>query len=163
DMFPPEDQPQVRSSLAAALRFVLAQRLLPGADGESLVAAAELVTGVLPLATLIRDDKLYQLGSLLQRGRAFGMIRLDESLAVFATNHDLDFAHAYADKARFRGNYMGKTTGIGGVFRTIPTKILGIDELGVPAGVRRLAELSAGLVLVTGPTGSGKSTTLAAV
>jgi twitching motility protein PilT len=83
--------------------------------------------------------------------------------AMFATSHDLDFAHQYADKARFRGNYMGKTTGIGGVFRTIPTKILGLDDLGVPAGVRRLAELSAGLVLVTGPTGSGKSTTLAAV
>jgi twitching motility protein PilT len=83
--------------------------------------------------------------------------------AMFATDHDLDFAHAYADKARFRGNYLGKTTGIGGVFRTIPTKILGLDELGVPAGVRRLADLTAGLVLVTGPTGSGKSTTLAAV
>jgi twitching motility protein PilT len=82
---------------------------------------------------------------------------------VFATNHDLDFAHAYADKARFRGNYMGKTTGMGGVFRTIPTKILGLDALGVPAGVRKLADLTSGLVLVTGPTGSGKSTTLAAV
>jgi len=49
---------------------------------------------------------------------------------------------------------------MGGVFRTIPTKILGLDELGVPAGVRRLTDLTAGLVLVTGPTGSGKSTTL---
>ncbi len=83
--------------------------------------------------------------------------------AVFATNHDLDFAHAFGEKARFRANYLGKTTGMGGVFRTIPTTILGLDELGVPAGVRRLADLSAGLVLVTGPTGSGKSTTLAAV
>jgi len=83
--------------------------------------------------------------------------------AVFATAHDLDFAHAYGDRARFRANYLGKTTGMGGVFRTIPTKILGLDELGVPAGVRRLGELTAGLVLVTGPTGSGKSTTLAAV
>ncbi len=80
DMFPADDQPQVRSSLAAALRFVLAQRLLPSADGKGLVAAVELVTGVLPLAALIRDDKLYQLASLLQRGRAFGMIRLDDSL-----------------------------------------------------------------------------------
>jgi twitching motility protein PilT len=81
DMFPPADQPQVRSSLASALRFVVAQRLLPGADGQSLVAAVELVTGVLPLAAMIRDDKLFQLGSLLQRGRAFGMIRLEDSLA----------------------------------------------------------------------------------
>ncbi len=83
--------------------------------------------------------------------------------AVFATTHDLDFAHQFGERARFRANYLGKTTGMGGVFRTIPTKILGLDELGVPAGVRRLAELTAGLVLVTGPTGSGKSTTLAAV
>ncbi|MCA9678574.1 MAG: PilT/PilU family type 4a pilus ATPase, partial [Myxococcales bacterium] len=81
DMFPPDDQPQVRSSLAAALRFVLAQRLLPAADGSGIVAAVELLTGVVPLAALIRDDKLFQIGSLQQRGRAFGMIRLDDSLA----------------------------------------------------------------------------------
>ncbi|MCA9678575.1 MAG: PilT/PilU family type 4a pilus ATPase [Kofleriaceae bacterium] len=83
--------------------------------------------------------------------------------ALFEAHHDLDFAHGYGDRARFRGNYLGKTTGMGGVFRTIPTTILGMDELGVPAGVRRLADLTAGLVLVTGPTGSGKSTTLAAM
>ena len=83
--------------------------------------------------------------------------------AHFASERDLDFAYAYEHKARFRGNYLGKTTGTGAVFRTIPTKILTLDELGVPAGVRKLAELTAGLVLVTGPTGSGKSTTLAAM
>jgi twitching motility protein PilT len=80
DMFPPDDQQQVRTSLAAALRFVVAQRLLPGADGASAVAAAELLTGVLPLAALIRDNKLFQVASLQQRGRSFGMIRLDDSL-----------------------------------------------------------------------------------
>jgi len=83
--------------------------------------------------------------------------------AHFASERDLDFAYAYGDKARFRGNYLGKTTGTGAVFRTIPTTILTLDELGVPPGVRKLAELTAGLVLVTGPTGSGKSTTLAAM
>ncbi|MBK9036276.1 MAG: PilT/PilU family type 4a pilus ATPase [Myxococcales bacterium] len=83
--------------------------------------------------------------------------------AHFASEHDLDFAYAYADKARFRGNFLEKTTGRGAVFRTIPSKILGLDALGVPAGVWRLADLTAGLVLVTGPTGSGKSTTLAAM
>ncbi len=81
DMFPPGDQQQVRVSLAAALRFVLAQRLLPSADGKGVVAAVELLTGVLPLAALIRDNKLFQVGNLQQRGRAFGMIRLDDSLA----------------------------------------------------------------------------------
>jgi len=55
-------------------------RLLPSADGQSVVAAVELLTGVLPLAALIRDNKLYQVTSLQQRGRSFGMIRLDDSL-----------------------------------------------------------------------------------
>jgi twitching motility protein PilT len=86
DMFPPDDQPQVRVSLAAALKFVVAQRLLPSADGASAVVAVELLTGVLPLAALIRDNKLYQVGSLQQRGRAFGMIRLDDSLAELVRN-----------------------------------------------------------------------------
>ncbi len=81
DMFPPDDQQQVRTSLAAALKFVLSQRLLPTADGTGVVAAVELLTGVLPLAALIRDNKLFQVESLQQRGRAFGMIRMDDSLA----------------------------------------------------------------------------------
>jgi twitching motility protein PilT len=70
----------VRMSLAAALRFVVAQRLLPTVDGAGAVAAVELLTGVLPLAALIRDNKLFQVPSLQQRGRSFGMIRLDDSL-----------------------------------------------------------------------------------
>ena len=80
DMFPPDDQPQVRASISGTLRAVIAQRLLPSADHSQLVAAVELVTGVLPLASMIRDNKLYQLPNLMQRGRAFGMIRLDDSL-----------------------------------------------------------------------------------
>jgi twitching motility protein PilT len=81
----------------------------------------------------------------------------------FDRERDLDFAYAYADKARFRANYLMKTSGMGAVFRTIPTKILTLDDLAVPPGIRKLAELRAGLLLVTGPTGSGKSTTLAAM
>ncbi|HSD91209.1 MAG TPA: PilT/PilU family type 4a pilus ATPase [Kofleriaceae bacterium] len=81
DMFPPDEQPQIRASISGTLRAVIAQRLLPTVDGTSVAAAVELVTGVLPLASLIRDNKLYQLPNLMQRGRAFGMIRLDDSLA----------------------------------------------------------------------------------
>ncbi len=76
---------------------------------------------------------------------------------------DLDFAYAYADKARFRANFFYKSAGLGAVFRTIPTKVLTLQDLGCPESVRKLAERRAGLVLVTGPTGSGKSTTLAAM
>jgi twitching motility protein PilT len=86
-----------------------------------------------------------------------------EQRSHFDETRDLDFAYSYGTKARFRGNYLGKTTGTGAVFRTIPTKILTLDQLSVPPGIRKLAELRSGLVLVTGPTGSGKSTTLAAM
>jgi twitching motility protein PilT len=81
----------------------------------------------------------------------------------FHSHRDLDFAYGYEDKARFRANYLYKTTGPGAVFRTIPSEILTADQLGLPPAIIDLAELSSGLVLVTGPTGSGKSTTLAAM
>jgi twitching motility protein PilT len=74
---------------------------------------------------------------------------------------DLDFAYGYGTKARFRANYFYKTTGLAAVFRTIPTKVLSLTELNAPESIRMLAERRAGLILVTGPTGSGKSTTLA--
>jgi twitching motility protein PilT len=83
--------------------------------------------------------------------------------ATITDTLDLDFAYAYAQKARFRANYFHKVTGLAAVFRTIPTRVLSLDELKCPPAVRRLADRRAGLVLVTGPTGSGKSTTLAAM
>lgn len=80
DMFPPDDQSQVRATLAGALKLVISQRLVRRADGHGLVAAYEMITGNVPLWSLIRDDKLFQLPSLLQRGRNYGMIRLEDSL-----------------------------------------------------------------------------------
>ncbi|HYO72154.1 MAG TPA: ATPase, T2SS/T4P/T4SS family, partial [Archangium sp.] len=74
---------------------------------------------------------------------------------------DLDFAYSYGTRARFRSNYFYKTSGLAAVFRTIPSKVLSLTDLNTPDVVRRLAERRSGLVLVTGPTGSGKSTTLA--
>lgn len=85
DMFPPDDQAQVRATLAGALKLVLSQRLLRRADGSGLVAAFEMITGGVPLWSLIRDNKLFQLPSLLQRGRNFGMIGLDDSLRELST------------------------------------------------------------------------------
>ena len=89
---------------------------------------------------------------------------LDEKqLAHFEATKDLDFAYAVPDLARFRGNIFMQHRGIAGVFRIIPTKILSAEELNLPDGVLRMTNFKKGLVLVTGPTGSGKSTTLAAM
>lgn len=80
DMFPPEDQGQVRATLAGALKLVVSQRLIETPEADRRVAAFEVITGNVPLWSLIRDKKLHQLPSLLQRGRAYGMVRLEDSL-----------------------------------------------------------------------------------
>jgi twitching motility protein PilT len=76
---------------------------------------------------------------------------------------DLDFAYEMDEENRFRVNYLKQVHGYGAVFRIIPTRIRTLDELGIPPVVRTFGEMRGGIVLVTGPTGSGKSTTLAAL
>jgi len=76
---------------------------------------------------------------------------------------DLDFAYEMNEESRFRCNYLKQQFGLGAVFRLIPTEIMTLEELGIPNVVKKFADIRAGLVLVTGPTGSGKSTTLAAL
>ena len=78
-------------------------------------------------------------------------------------NLEVDFSFAVPNLARFRVNAFHQNRGVAAVFRTIPSTVLTLDELGAPDIFRQLAELPRGLVLVTGPTGSGKSTTLAAM
>ncbi len=78
-------------------------------------------------------------------------------------NRDFDMAYELEGVGRFRCNILYQHRGIGGVFRIIPTKILTIEQLNLPDIVRSIAAFNRGLVLVTGPTGSGKSTTLAAI
>ncbi|MEX2118850.1 MAG: type IV pilus twitching motility protein PilT [Pirellulales bacterium] len=81
----------------------------------------------------------------------------------YRTHHDFDFAYGIGQEARYRCNYFFQRTGYGAVFRLIPTRVLTLEDLKLPEILGRLAELRSGLVLVTGPTGSGKSTTLAAM
>ncbi len=81
----------------------------------------------------------------------------------FLENMDYDFAYEVPDLARFRVNVFWQRKGLAAVMRTIPSKILTLDDLGLPEVVRRFCMMTKGLVLVTGPTGSGKSTTLAAM
>jgi twitching motility protein PilT len=81
----------------------------------------------------------------------------------FESSRDLDFAYEIPGVARFRGNAFVQHRGMGGVFRVIPSRIPSADELKLPQAIREFTRLNKGLVLVTGPTGSGKSTTLAAM
>lgn len=83
--------------------------------------------------------------------------------ADFQERHDLDLAYEIEGLARFRGNYLCNHWGMAAVFRQIPSKILSFDDLKLPEALKKLCHLTEGLVLVTGPTGSGKSTTLAAM
>ncbi len=83
--------------------------------------------------------------------------------SAYQATGDADFAYAMGEEARFRANYYKGVTGIGAVFRIIPVKILTLDMLKAPEIFKEFVSYKMGLVLVTGPTGSGKSTTLAAI
>lgn len=86
-----------------------------------------------------------------------------ERVQAFEQSGDLDFAYEIPGLARYRANFFRQNRGVAAVFREIPQRINSVEELGLPPMLRELALLPKGLVLVTGPTGSGKSTTLAAL
>jgi twitching motility protein PilT len=87
----------------------------------------------------------------------------DAQRKAFEETHECDFSFEMGAVARFRVNVFMQRKGEGAVFRTIPTKILTLEQLEMPAILKQLCEKEKGLILVTGPTGSGKSTTLAAM
>jgi len=87
----------------------------------------------------------------------------DKNKEEFAERNDTDFAYEIDGLARFRANVFRDRKGMGGVFRIIPSEIMTADDLGLSKAIMNLTELSKGLVVVTGPTGSGKSTTLCAM
>ena len=92
-----------------------------------------------------------------------GPIMPEHNRIEFERRHDTDFAYEIAGLARFRSNVFMDRKGAGAVFRVIPSKILTAEELGLSPHILKLCKLNKGLVLVTGPTGSGKSTTLCAM
>lgn len=96
-------------------------------------------------------------------GRALYSIVTPAQLAQFEEKQELDFAYPLTEESRFRVNFYRQRGTIGAAFRLIPTEIKKLTDLGVPEVVGRFSTLPRGLVLVTGPTGSGKSTTLAAL
>lgn len=87
----------------------------------------------------------------------------ESKIKVFEETGDVDFGYEIPGLARYRANFFMQRNGVGAVFREIPSQIMSAEQLGLPAVISRLATLPRGLVLVTGPTGSGKSTTLAAI
>lgn len=93
----------------------------------------------------------------------FFEMMLAEQQRRLQTTLELDIAYEVAGLARFRCNYFYQMRGISAVFRQIPTQIKTLEQLGMPQGVQSILKIRKGLVLVTGPTGSGKSTTLAAI
>jgi twitching motility protein PilT len=84
-------------------------------------------------------------------------------LKVLREGHDLDFSYVSGEGGRFRVNVFRKETGIGAAFRAIPTPMPSMEQLGLPAIVRKLCDYHQGMILVTGATGTGKSTTLASM
>lgn len=86
-----------------------------------------------------------------------------KAFEIYQETGDLDFAYEMDEESRFRCNYLKQKNGLAAVFRLIPTEIMPLEALGVPEVVKRFGHIRSGLVLVTGPTGSGKSTTLAAL
>lgn len=95
--------------------------------------------------------------------KLISQILSSEQLAVIDNDHELDFSLEISNTGRFRVNVFHQRQGIGAVFRVIAQKIMTLEELGLPRVIHDLIELHSGLILVTGPTGSGKSTTLAAM
>ncbi|MFK7992389.1 MAG: type IV pilus twitching motility protein PilT [Sandaracinaceae bacterium] len=163
---PPASRPAPRASFETggssgeAARIERMLRLMIEIDASDL----HLCTGVVPMVRVHGEMQ-----PLEERG-PFEEDELSEILHAilpernrkeFEETSDTDFAHTIEGLARFRANYFRDRRGVGAVFRQIPFDIMTPDQLGLPKQVLDLCYLTKGLVLVTGPTGSGKSTTLA--
>ena len=124
------------------------------------------LTSGLPPALRIRGEieriKYKVLDSDDLRGMLYE-IAPEQKIKTFEETGDIDFGYEIPGLARYRANFFMQKNGVGAVFRDIPSAIMTADQLGLPEVVSKLATLPRGLVLVTGPTGSGKSTTLAAI
>lgn len=136
-------------------------KLLASSGGSDL----HLTAGAAPIMRLHGSMTPYNFRELTGREvhSLLNEIMSEAQQAEFDERMDLDFAYEIPDVARFRANVFVQRKGVGAVFRTIPTEVLSADQLGLPEVIRKFAMLSKGLILVTGPTGSGKSTTLAAI
>ena len=132
---------------------------------ESGASDLHLSTGSIPMVRIHGDMKKLQLPTMDNESMAkiAKEILNENQQAIFKEKLEIDFSTELEGKGRFRVNFFQQLNGISAVFRTIPSVIKSSEELGIPPILNQLAELDRGLVLMTGPTGSGKSTTLAAM
>lgn len=145
---------------AAAIDAMLVEMVAAGASD------LHLTSGRPPMVR--KDGKLITLGrqepmDSQEVGGLLYSITPEDKQRGFERDMDCDLSYEIAGVARFRVNLFQDRTGIGGVFRVIPHKIPSVSDLGLPPSVIEMCSLPKGLVIVTGPTGSGKSTTLAAM
>jgi twitching motility protein PilT len=132
---------------------------------QSKASDLHLSSGNPPLLRIAGDLRPLKVDPLLgdQVKAMIYSIMTEEQRSDYEAEKDLDFAIAFGESARFRVNAFNINRGPAAVFRTIPTVIPSLDELNAPPIFKQFTEFEKGLVLVTGPTGSGKSTTLAAM
>lgn len=132
---------------------------------EQNASDLHMVAGQQPVLRIRGDLERVQY-KLLDNDDLRGMlyeIAPEEKIKVFEETGDVDFGYEIPGMARFRANFFMQKYGVGAVFRLIPSEIMTVDQLGLPEICKKFAMLHKGLILVTGPTGSGKSTTLAAI
>lgn len=136
-------------------------RLLATEGGSDLHLACGCQPAIRKVGELKRID--YPALEDMELRRLLYEICPEDKQASFEETGDLDFAYEIPGVARYRANYFQQKHGIAAVFRQIPNQILTAAQLGLPEVCKKFAMLQQGMVLVTGPTGSGKSTTLAAM
>ncbi|MBK1831758.1 PilT/PilU family type 4a pilus ATPase [Verrucomicrobiaceae bacterium R5-34] len=123
-------------------------------EGEYPKTRVHGAVSVIPDTELLTHDRIHRLLKEICDPKAW---------EIYMETGDLDFAYSMDEKSRFRCNYLKQRNGLSAVFRLIPTEIASLEDLNIPAVIKQFGHMRSGLVLVTGPTGSGKSTTLAAL
>lgn len=166
---PMEEFSSAHSPAAAQVDSLMKSRMDALFEHMAQIGASDLHLSVSVPPMVRRDGKIQP----LQRGEGPLSPEMVEGLLTsimpaknkeeYARRRDTDFAYEIAGLARFRANIFADRKGMGGVFRIIPAKMTTAEQLGLSPAILNLCDLSKGLVVVTGPTGSGKSTTLCAM
>lgn len=155
----PAPEPKVRKKVTSIFELLEEQIKLKASD-------LHLSSGSMPVVRI--DGEIRYLDDYLEIEKSnlaelLLAILEDRNKEEFNATNDTDFSYEIPDKARFRVNFFRDRKGIAAAFRLIPYKIETIEDLGLPDVIKSLCMLEKGLILVTGPTGCGKSTTLAAM